>query len=431
MVISAARPGIVASILSAATVVLLVSFGEAEAQTSRRAVAASAKSFSAERFVRSFRSNPDEANLQALSEVERLHRDEADFPDALWSLIQPARDGKTKVTPALLAVVRSYAGRANEKHAARQLALVGAADVRIALAAAEGLAGRQAEGALAPIAALRKRPEYAKFYGVRRAVLAAMAKYDTREAVDGLVETLTQSSGQLRYEAARELARLTGQNFGGKSDEWRGWWSSHRAEFVAAEPALDPVAAAAAADMPWDQAVPKFYGVPIFADRVVFVVDASKSMQSSVDGVTRLDDAQRELEQAIRGLPEGKHFNLIAYNVMAKLCSPHLVPANDQTRSDALRFIYSLSADHKTACYEALESALSLDPNLELVVFLSDGEPTAGRIVDPKRIVQAIALQNAAARVRIDTLGIDAAGTSETFLEELAAANFGSYRSLR
>src|SRR5262249_37559944 len=160
------------------------------------------------------------------------------------------------------------------------------------------------------------------------------------------------------------------------------------------DPQLPAASATVASDMPWDQPVPKFYGVPIYAQRVVFVVDASKSMQSTVDGVTRLDDAQRELEQTIRGLPEGTYFNLIAYDVMPRLGNAKRVRADFQTRSDALRFVYSQAADRKTACYEALESALSLDPNLELVVFLSDGEPTAGRIVDPPRIVQAIAMHN-------------------------------------
>jgi hypothetical protein len=64
-------------------------------------------------------------------------------------------------------------------------------------------------------------------------------------------------------------------------------------------------------------------------------------------------------------------------------------------------------------------------------VFLSDGEPNAGRIVDPQRIVQEISARNATGRVRIDVLGLDAQGPAEAFLRTLAESNFGTYRPIR
>ncbi|HTI50439.1 MAG TPA: VWA domain-containing protein, partial [Planctomycetaceae bacterium] len=389
-----------------------------------------AKPFAADRFVRAFRSGSDEAKLAALLEVEQRFRDHPDLLEALWQAIQPARDGK-KVTPALLAGVRLYAGIADAKQSDRQLHLLQSADARVVLAAAEGLAGRQAPDALTPIAALRLHPEYAQRYGFRLAVLSAVAKYPQPAAVDWLIETLSESDGQLKYEAARELARLTGENFGGRSDDWQKWWADHRAEFAAAGPVSPRPEAAVPSEMPWDESVPKFFSVPIYARRVVFVIDRSRSMQSSVDAVTRLDDAQRELELAVHGLPDGTLFNLVAYDTTLRLWRDRLVPADLKSRSESLRFIYSLYPDDKTACYDALEGALALDPNLELIVFLSDGEPTAGRITDPAQIVREITARNAASRVRIDVLGIDAQGQTEKFLKELAAANFGKYRAVR
>jgi Mg-chelatase subunit ChlD len=396
-------------------------------------IAAATKSLSADRFVRAWRTNREETQSLALGEADRLHRDHPDLPDALWQIIQPPRDGKAKVTPLLLSAIRVYSSLPGEKHSARQLALLQSTDARIVLAAAESLAERQAPDALAPIAALRRRAEFVQRYGFRHAVLTAVARYSQPAAVDWLVETLAESDGQLKYEAARQLSRLTGQNFGGKSADWRTWWSSHRAEFAVAATAA-PVARpadAAPLEMPWDEPVPKFYDVPIYARRVVFVVDRSKSMESSVDAVTRLDDAQRHLERAIRALPDGTLFGLVAYDVTSMSWRDQLVPATFDSRSESLRFVYSLFPNGKTACYDALESALSIDPNLELIVFLSDGEPTAGRIIDPVRIVEVIAARNAAARVRIDVLGIDAHGRAEAFLEQLANANFGAYRAIR
>src|SRR5205807_6169070 len=106
---------------------------------------------------------------------------------------------------------------------------------------------------------------------------------------------IARADGQLKYETARQLARLTGQNFGGKSDEWRKWWDQARAGYRIAQTAAAGAAPAVkppASPIPWDYDLPQFFGTPIFAKRVVFVIDKSKSMLSSVDGVTRLDDAE-------------------------------------------------------------------------------------------------------------------------------------------
>jgi len=96
-----------------------------------------------------------------------------------------------------------------------------------------------------------------------------------------------------------------------------------------------------------------------------------------------------------------------------------------------VQFTYSLVADGKTDVYDTLTDALQVDPYLEAILFLSDGDPNVGTIVDRPTIVQMITQQNAGRRVSINTIGIDAQGASEDFLKQLAADNFGEFRSLR
>jgi hypothetical protein len=391
---------------------------------------ARARPFSPDRFVRAFRSRGEEAKLATLAEAERFHRDHRDLPEALWQVIRPALDGKN-VTPALLAGVRLFSGIADAKQADRQLRLLQSTDARVVVVAADTLAGRQMPGALAPITALRFRPEYAQRYGFRFAILSAVSNYPDPEAVEWLIETLSESTGQLRYEAACALARRTGENFGGRSVEWKQWWTGHKADFTDSgrgpptRPSADP------AEIPWDDEVPRLFNVPVYARRVVFVIDRSMSMQSSFDSTSRRADAQRELEQVIQALPDGTLFDLVAYDTTIRVWRERLVAADRQSRPESLRFLYSLYPNSKTACYDALERALALDPNLELIVFLSNGEPNAGRITDPARIVREISARNVTSRVRIDVLGIDAQGDAERFLTDLAAANFGQFRAIR
>jgi len=154
-------------------------------------------------------------------------------------------------------------------------------------------------------------------------------------------------------------------------------------------------------------------------------------MQSLKDGEARMDKAQQELSEAVQKMPEDTQFNIIAYNEQLEIWQPQLVPANTASKADAVRFTYALYPDLKTAAYDALSKGLQFDPNTELIVYLTDGKPTAGSIILPDLIVQAITTQNMFQRTTIDTLGIDTEGESERFLQELARQNYGQYFKIR
>ena len=74
---------------------------------------------------------------------------------------------------------------------------------------------------------------------------------------------------------------------------------------------------------------------------------------------------------------------------------------------------------------------LDASNDLELMLFLSDGEPNAGALVDPQAIVVAIANHNLTQRTTINTLGIDARNVHEAVLKNLAEKNYGKLLLLR
>ena len=69
----------------------------------------------------------------------------------------------------------------------------------------------------------------------------------------------------------------------------------------------------------------------------------------------------------------------------------------------------------------------------EAIYFLSDGAPTAGKIVAPADIVAAIAAQNRIRRISVYTVGIGAGfpgSPLDAFLKALAERNLGVYRRI-
>ena len=403
------------------------------AETVRRAsshrAAAKVKPFVPEKLLRAFKGNREDLRHKVLDDAERYYLADPQLAPALWQVIEPAL--KVAQAPeSLLRAVRIY-GRLDDAEATSHLiSLLSAIDPRIVQTAIDILAERRPAPALERLIGLKEHSAYRARYGFRHAVVSAVAGFNEPASVGFLVGAVGNFDGQLKYEAVRQLMRLTGENFGGRSEDWRKWWDSHREGFQVA-PARAAPGAKVAAPLAWDYDVPQFFGTSIYAKRIVFVIDKSKSMLSSVDGVTRIEDAEKELEGAIRKLPDDAWFEIIAYNDFEQPYAGKLVQATPAQKSGAVQFIYSLVAERKTDVYDTLADALQVDANVEAILFLSDGEPTTGTIIDCPTILQKITQQNAAQRTSINTIGIDARGAAEDFLKKLAADNFGEYRSIR
>jgi len=391
------------------------------------------KPFAPEKLVRAFRGNREDVRQKALDDAERSHMADPQLPGALWQVIEPALK-IIRVPESVLRAIQLYARLNDEDEPARLVVLLSAQDPRVMLAAIDLLAERRPAGSLERLTGLVEHPAFKSSYGFRQALVSAVARFEEPASVDFLIAAIGRADGQLKYEAAKHLARLTGENFGGKSDEWRQWWDKNRSGFRVAHPVAVGAAAGVkppATPVPWDYDPPQFFGTPIFAKRVVFVIDKSKSMLSSVDGITRLDNAEKELEAAIRKLPDDAWFEIVAYNDSEQVFRGKLAQATPLEKSGAVQFIYSLVAEGRTDIYDTLADALGVDPNLEALLFLSDGDPNVGSIIDRTKIIQNITRQNAARRTSIYTIGIDARGAAEDFLKQLAADNFGDFRSSR
>lgn len=130
-------------------------------------------------------------------------------------------------------------------------------------------------------------------------------------------------------------------------------------------------------------------------------------------------------------MPDGAFFNLIGFVEERSFWGEELIESTPASRSDAIRFVYSLLPQNKTALYDALEETLRHDDNIELIVLLPDGKPTAGRILHPGVIVELITRQNAFSQTTISAVGIDTHGDNRLFLEQLTSRNLGELRVIR
>jgi hypothetical protein len=260
---------------------------------------------------------------------------------------------------------------------------------------------------------------FANFFGCRRAVVQAMINFRTTESVEALLALLPKVDGEVRGDIVRYLEEISHEHFGCGAKAWQAWWKEHSKGFTFPNRA---VATIGTVTIP--QGGRSYYGLPLYARRVVFVIDISGSMAGP-----RLAMAQRELTSVVGSLPEDASLGLVAFSTRVLPWRKELAVATQANKQDAYRFINRLFAKGSTATYDALELAFHYDA--EAIYLLSDGDPNSGKIVDPAGIIMAISGPNRGRRVSIYTIGIApgaAEGANELFMKTLAEQNFGLYK---
>jgi hypothetical protein len=282
-----------------------------------------------------------------------------------------------------------------------------------------GLHGDQ--GDLPPLVRLSKTKFFEESFLVRRAVVQAMMRIREPATIEALVELLSELEGEVCGDIVKYLSEITKQNYGLDAKAWQDWWKTAKDSFE-----YPPLARGIAQVAPErvGGAEGSYYGMPLFAQKLVFVFDTSGSMAGP-----RLAAAQRELSNAITTLPEEAEFGIVVFNSRIDAWQKKLVPATKSNKDAAARFISGLTAREQTGTYDALAAAFNYDA--EAVYLLTDGAPTTGRIVSPPEIIAAVTRANLARRLSIYTIGIGVGpdgGLFDAFLKNLAMQNYGQYR---
>lgn len=172
------------------------------------------------------------------------------------------------------------------------------------------------------------------------------------------------------------------------------------------------------------QATTRVFGIEGTGSKFCYVFDRSGSMGGS--GRNALRAAQAELIASLASLGETQQFEIIFYNQKPKIFNPggkgHLSWATEQNKELARRFVLGITADGSTRHEEAIDAALSRQP--DVIFFLTDADQprlSAGQLADIRR--------RNGGRTSINTIefGIGPPVSRDNFISRLAAQNSGQY----
>ncbi len=157
---------------------------------------------------------------------------------------------------------------------------------------------------------------------------------------------------------------------------------------------------------------------------IIFVIDRSGSM--SGDKITQVKNVFTGI---IADLPPDDYFNVIFFDDEVMVFRDALMVANAQTKAEAANFVNTLESGGSTNINDALLTALGMfEPDtgrVPIIVFLTDGEPTAG-VTSPYVIRENVKAANEA-EVSVFTIafGIEDEENYD-FLRALSLANCGT-----
>ena len=162
---------------------------------------------------------------------------------------------------------------------------------------------------------------------------------------------------------------------------------------------------------------PSFFGLggqARGARRIVYVVDRSGSMMTTLEGV------KKELRQSIGRLRRSQKFHVIFFNAGAPLENPprRLVSAIQAHKRDTFRFLEDITAGGGTDPRVAIRRAFAAGP--DLIYLLTDGEFDA-------RLIDVLDKLNHSRKVRIFTIAY-VSRPGAALLERIAREHNGEYR---
>jgi len=275
-----------------------------------------------------------------------------------------------------------------------------------------------------------------KSWRVRTAVARALGSLRSDRGLRALVGMLARETGRVREDVLVELRRLTHQDFGLHVDAWERFLQVAPTDLLSTS-SIEPMAAAAAGGSV------VYYGISSLSRRLVFVTDLSGSMSTLERGYgiatsgTRLEITRAQLADLVSALGPDVAINLYTFTAGVSAWDRSLQPMEPKAKARALEEIAAYRADGATNVYAALEACFdaaerSLDrPGLEdecpdTAFVLTDGAPSAGRLLDPELLLDYVAERHRAVQLRLHTIALATDPPSREFMQQLARITGGS-----
>jgi len=248
----------------------------------------------------------------------------------------------------------------------------------------------------------------------------AMGAIPMKESMPVLVQRLAKETGRMRVDLVYALSSIAGEQLGKDADEWTAWMRTKGGPFQ-----VDKAKTAAYREenRVQDVEIPQtgyFYGLPIYSDRLCFVVDSSASMNPN-----RMGSMIMNLAQTCKVLKDNVMFNIVDFGGDVEIMyAGSLTGDHNAGAKRAMEMDLSVG----TRSYDGMEVGWLLD-EVDTVYFLSDGAPIRGQIDPWSDIRRAYSLCHRHRPVAMWCIEFKEGGLTQE-MADIADENYGMYEKV-
>lgn len=308
---------------------------------------------------------------------------------------------------------------------------------------------------------------------VRAAAIKVCRQYRRKSSIEPLIGLLKDEQGRLVDDAAAALRDICDRDIPGDHERWTKWWTRVKDGYKVptaaeiAERKRKENIRRAGYDPPRESDYPPYHGIKTRSRRILFVLDISTSMADNLTidhrdrkaveefrkrygdlDQTKIEIARNELINMVAGLKSYAKFNVVTFNAKAKPWQKKMVKATSGSKNKAIKMLSRLTPETvaprggfrragaiagQTNTFEALNACFGVFKGDEIdkkafkteadtVFFLSDGNPSTGRITQPQALTDYVATVNKRAKLVIHTISF---GNANKQLMEIIAQQSG------
>lgn len=228
-------------------------------------------------------------------------------------------------------------------------------------------------------------PDWREAFRALQLIVAVRDDPAVPALIDGLALWIDRrendiGSRRIENEIVQELQRRSGRRIGAHPDRWRQWWRVTSEKLGSPEDQEER-----ATETTWAG----FFGLRPVTDRVVFVIDRSRSMRQPFgdQDMTRYSAAIEQMTGFLRELGPQTRFRVVVFSAEFDSWKDRLQPATKANLRSAERWLRYRTPEGGTFLEPAIRHVLRLDdegrPDLsrleaDTVIVLCDGETAEG-----------------------------------------------------
>jgi len=257
-------------------------------------------------------------------------------------------------------------------------------DLRVQIEAARAI---ERMGARRSVRALLKKLEARPPWPVKVALLSALGAIPAKESVEPLFRVWKTELGRFRQDAAYALVSIVPALNEELRWKWEEWWAEHGEDFRVDPEATRTFRQAHRVQDIGVEPLTDFYGGNVISNRAVFVLDTSMSMRGE-----KIQSLKLTMADTLTRMPDHMKFNIVDFGGVVRVMRPGaLIDARHS--GDARQLVDYMELSYGTRTFDAMEKATRL-PEMDTIIYLSDGAPYAGTFEAWDRMVRVFDLYN-------------------------------------